>query len=78
MGAVLDQGNATAGTNRAHCARSWEHDGRDTKASLDQDSGVALAYSGTLADFIGERMYAGPRFGFAMMTIFGCIGLLLW
>ena len=41
------------------------------------DSGVALAYSNTLADFINERIYAGPRFGFVMMTIFGCIGLIL-
>jgi predicted permease len=41
------------------------------------DSGVALAYSSTLEDFIGERMYAGPRFGFVVMTIFGCVGLLL-
>jgi putative ABC transport system permease protein len=41
------------------------------------DSGVALAYSSTLEDFIGERMYAGPRFGFVLMTIFGCVGLLL-
>jgi predicted permease len=41
------------------------------------DSGVALAYSSTLEDFIGERMYAGPRFGFVLMTIFGCVGLFL-
>src|SRR5215469_194351 len=41
------------------------------------DSGVALAYSSTLEDFIGERMYAGPRFGLVLMSIFGCVGLLL-
>jgi len=41
------------------------------------DSGVALAYSSTLEDFIGERMYAGPRFGLVVMSIFGCVGLLL-
>jgi len=41
------------------------------------DSGVALAYSYTLEDFIGERMYAGPKFGFVMMCVFGCVGLLL-
>ena len=41
------------------------------------DSGVALAYSSTLEDFIGGRMYAGPRFGVVVMSIFGCIGLLL-
>jgi len=41
------------------------------------DSGVALADSSTLEDFIGDRMYAGPRFGFLVMTIFGCVGLLL-
>jgi putative ABC transport system permease protein len=41
------------------------------------DSGVALAYPGTLEAFIGERLYAGPRFGFLLMTVFGCVGLLL-
>ena len=41
------------------------------------DSGVALAYSYTLEDFINERMYAGPKFGFVMMGIFGCVGLIL-
>jgi predicted permease len=41
------------------------------------DSGVALAYPNTLENFINRRMYAGPRFGFIMMTIFGCVGLIL-
>jgi len=41
------------------------------------DSGVALAYSNTLEGFINERIYAGPRFGSIMMTIFGCVGLIL-
>ncbi len=41
------------------------------------DSGVALAYPGTLEDFINEYVYAGPRFGFLVMTIFGCVGLIL-
>lgn len=41
------------------------------------DSGVALAYPGTLADRISERLYAGPRFGFVLMTIFGSIALIL-
>jgi putative ABC transport system permease protein len=41
------------------------------------DSGVPLAYPGSLEDRISERLYAGPRFGFLLMTIFGCIGLLL-
>jgi putative ABC transport system permease protein len=41
------------------------------------DSGVALAYSYTLEDFISERMYAGPRFGFVVMCVFGCVGLIL-
>jgi hypothetical protein len=30
------------------------------------DSGVALAYPGTLVDRINERLYAGPRFGFVL------------
>ena len=41
------------------------------------DSGVPLAYSSTLEDRISERLYAGPRFGFLLMTIFACIGLIL-
>ena len=41
------------------------------------DPGVALAYSYTLEDFISERMYAGPKFGFLVMCVFGCVGLIL-
>jgi putative ABC transport system permease protein len=41
------------------------------------DSGVALWNPGTLEDFINEPLYAGPRFGFLVMTVFGCIGLIL-
>jgi putative ABC transport system permease protein len=41
------------------------------------DSGVALANPGTLVDRISERLYAGPRFGFVLMSIFGSIGLML-
>jgi predicted permease len=41
------------------------------------DSGVALAYPSTLKDRISKYLYAGPRFGFVLMTIFGCIGLIL-
>jgi len=41
------------------------------------DSGVALAFAGTLNDRINQRLYAGPRFGFLLMTIFGCTGLIL-
>lgn len=41
------------------------------------DPGVAMAYSYTLEDFIGERMYAGPKFGFVVMCVFGGVGLIL-
>jgi putative ABC transport system permease protein len=41
------------------------------------DSGVALVYPSTLEDRIGVQLYAGPRFGFLLMTIFGCVGLIL-
>jgi len=41
------------------------------------DSGVALAYSATLEQFISARMFAGPRFSFLMMAIFGSVGLAL-
>ncbi|HEX2661755.1 MAG TPA: ABC transporter permease [Candidatus Acidoferrum sp.] len=41
------------------------------------DAGVPLAYSGTFEDRISEGLYAGPRFGLLLMTIFACIGLVL-
>ena len=41
------------------------------------DAGVALALSGTLEDRMNQRLYAGPRFAFLLMTIFGCLGLIL-
>jgi len=41
------------------------------------DSGVALAYPGTLEERIAARVYAGPRFGLLVMMIFGCVGLVL-
>ena len=41
------------------------------------DSGVALAYPGALEDRISQRLYAGPRFAFLLMAIFGCLGLTL-
>ena len=41
------------------------------------DSAVALAIPGTLEDYISDALYAGPRFGFLVMTVFGCIGLVL-
>jgi len=36
------------------------------------DAGVALAFPGALEDRISQRLYAGPRFAFLLMTIFGC------
>jgi putative ABC transport system permease protein len=41
------------------------------------DAGVALAYPGALEDRISQLLYAGPRFGFVLMMIFGCLGLIL-
>lgn len=41
------------------------------------DSGVALAYPSTLEDRVSKFLYAGPRFGFVLMTIFACVGLIL-
>ena len=41
------------------------------------DRNVALAFTGTLEGYISQFPYAGPRFGFFLMTIFGSIGLLL-
>jgi putative ABC transport system permease protein len=41
------------------------------------DSGVALTLPGTLDDYISEQLYTAPRFGFLVMSFFGCIGLVL-
>jgi putative ABC transport system permease protein len=41
------------------------------------DSEVGLAYPSTLDRRLSKILYAGPRFGFVLMTIFGCIGLIL-
>ena len=41
------------------------------------DANVAVTLTGTLEGYISQFSYAGPRFGFFLMTIFGAIGLLL-
>ena len=41
------------------------------------DRGVALTFTGSLESFINSFSYAGPRFGFLLMSIFGVIGLIL-
>ena len=41
------------------------------------DSNVALTLTGTLESFIANFSYAGPRFGFLLMSVFGAIGLIL-
>ena len=41
------------------------------------DAGVPLALPGALEDRIAQRLYAGPRFAFVVMSIFGCLGLVL-
>lgn len=41
------------------------------------DSNVALTFTGTLESFIASFSYAGPKFGFLLMTVFGSIGLVL-
>jgi putative ABC transport system permease protein len=41
------------------------------------DPNVALTLTGTMEGYIGQFSYAGPRFGFFLMSIFGSIGLIL-
>jgi len=41
------------------------------------DRSVALTYTGTMENFISTLSYAGPRFGFVMMSIFAAVGFLL-
>jgi putative ABC transport system permease protein len=41
------------------------------------DPNVALTFTGTLESYISQFSFAGPRFGFFLMTIFSSIGLVL-
>jgi putative ABC transport system permease protein len=41
------------------------------------DANVAVTLTGTLEGYISQFSFAGPRFGFLLMTIFGAIGLAL-
>lgn len=41
------------------------------------DPNVALTLTGSLEGYISQFSYAGPRFGFMLMLIFGSIGLIL-
>jgi len=41
------------------------------------DSGAALALPSALQDRVSKLLYAGPRLGFVLMTVFGCVGLIL-
>jgi putative ABC transport system permease protein len=41
------------------------------------DSGIPVIDSGRLEDFVHQGFYAGPRFGFLLMAVFGCAGLIL-
>src|SRR5881394_300866 len=41
------------------------------------DQNVAVTLTGTLEGYISQFSYAGPRFGFMLMTIFSSIGLVL-
>jgi putative ABC transport system permease protein len=41
------------------------------------DPTAAITLTGTLESYISQFSYAGPRFGFLLMTIFGAIGLIL-
>jgi predicted permease len=44
---------------------------------LATDPNAAVTLSGTLEGYLSQFSYAGPRFGFLLMTIFGSIGLVL-
>ena len=41
------------------------------------DANAAVTLSGTLEGYISQFSYAGPRFGFFLMSIFGSVGLVL-
>jgi putative ABC transport system permease protein len=41
------------------------------------DRSVAMTYTGSLENFINLQSYAGPRFGFVLMSVFAAVGLAL-
>src|SRR5262249_21252802 len=41
------------------------------------DPGVPMVNPGRLEDFAHQGMYAAPKFGFMLLTVFGCVGLAL-
>jgi len=41
------------------------------------DRSVALTYTGSMENFINSQSFAGPRFGFVLMSAFAAVGLLL-
>jgi putative ABC transport system permease protein len=41
------------------------------------DSNAAVTFTGTLEGYINQFSYAGPRFGFLLMTVFASVGLVL-
>jgi putative ABC transport system permease protein len=41
------------------------------------DSNAAVTFSGTLEGFMNQFSYAGPKFGFLMMSVFAGVGLVL-
>jgi putative ABC transport system permease protein len=41
------------------------------------DAGVAMVLPSALDELISRFVYAGPRFAFLLMMIFGCVGLIL-
>jgi putative ABC transport system permease protein len=41
------------------------------------DRSVALTYTGSMENFINSQSFAGPRFGFVLMSVFAGVGLLL-
>jgi putative ABC transport system permease protein len=70
-----------AGSNARVLVRSSQDAGAIANAVRHEvwatDSGVALVIPGTLQDYLNENLYTAPRFGFLVMTMFGCIGLIL-
>ena len=71
----------TGSTNRGILVRTAQ-DPMAMLKSVEQevwatDRGVALTFTGSLESFINSFSYAGPKFGFLLMSIFGGIGLIL-
>src|SRR5215471_11763695 len=75
--AEVDGARKLAVVNQTFAKKYLASDNPIEKEIWATDRNVALTFTGTLQGYISQFSYAGPRFGFFLMTIFGAMGLAL-